>query len=277
MFPKLAMCNFIPDNAELLRFAREHGFSGIDWTITLDCLPDSVLEEARLQSMISGFQDLEIRYHCAFRDTDLGDEDDSKAAMAMENFRKASRVIAGLGGRHMTVHLGLGRKSPAGLSWNRTLRKLASLVDYAGELGICLCLENLASGWSSRPELFEKLIRKTGASVTLDIGHARVSPSVQSQIYELVDFVSPHSERVRNAHIYHEEIADQHVAPRAVDDVRRRLDLLGTIGCDWWVLELRREAPLLQTLEVVRQYLDETPQGPLLAVGNAAAKQRDAL
>jgi len=74
----------------------------------------------------------------------------------MEVFKKACRVVSRLDGRFMTVHLGLGRKSPKGLSWNRTIDGLAELVSYAQERGVLLCLENLASGWSSRPQLFEK-------------------------------------------------------------------------------------------------------------------------
>ena len=134
---------------------------------------------------------------------------------------------------------------------------LSELVTYAESLGIRLCLENLAAGWSSRPQLFEKLIRKTGAGITLDIGHARVCESVQCQIYELEDFISPYPERVLNAHIYHEETDHCHVAPTCVDDLRARLDLLSSLPCEWWVLELREERPLIATLAVVRQYLKE--------------------
>ncbi len=254
--PALAICNYIPDLSELKSQAMRNGFSGVDWTFKVEDLPGNDFEESRLLRKISSLTPLEIRYHCAFRDTDLGDEDDAKADLAMEVFRKVCRLISKLEGRFMTVHLGLGRKSPEGLSWERTVRSLGDLVDYAQSLSICLCLENLASGWSSRPQLFEKLIRKTGAAITLDIGHARVCQSVQCRMYELEDFVMPHSERVRNAHIYHEEIDDQHVSPRCLEDLRDRLDLLSSLHCKWWVLELRKEEPLLQTLKVVRQYLE---------------------
>ena len=157
---------------------------------------------------------------------DLGDEDDRNADAAMEIFQKVCRIVHRLGGKFMTVHLGLGRKSPEGLSWERTISSLSELVSYAKGLEVRLCLENLASGWSSRPQLFEKLIRKTGAGITLDIGHARVCQSVQCRMYELEDFVIPHPDRVFNAHIYHEEVDDRHVPPECLNDIRTRLDLL---------------------------------------------------
>jgi hypothetical protein len=123
-----------------------------------------------------------------------------------------------------------------------------------------VCLENLASGWSSRPELFEKLVRKSKAAVTLDIGHARMSPSVQSQRFDLEDFVTPHLRRVLNAHIYHEERNDRHTAPESLADLEDRLHLLTCLPCDWWVLELREEKALLETLRVVREFLGDAPE-----------------
>ncbi|MHC1725123.1 MAG: TIM barrel protein [Syntrophobacteraceae bacterium] len=259
--PTLAICNFIPETATLRQFAVQHGFSGVDWTLKVEDLPQNEFEETRLLRKISVLNGLEVRYHLAFKGMDLGDEDDESAERAMEVFRKACRLISRLEGRFMTVHLGLGRKSPEGLSWERTLRALADLVNFARSLDIRLCLENLASGWSSRPQLFEKLIRKSGADITLDIGHARVCQSVQCQIFELEDFVMPHSKRVLNAHIYHEETDNQHVPPSCIEDVGARLDLLTSLSCGWWVLELRSEEPLLSTLKVVREYLDNGYNG----------------
>ncbi len=254
--PTIAICNFIPDAAELRDVAVRNGFSGVDWTFKVEELPRSRAEESRLLEKISILNGLEIRYHCAFKGVDGGDEDDRKAEEAMELFERVCRVVSRLDGSYITVHLGLGRKSPEGLSWERTVRSLAELVAYAKGLGITLCLENLASGWSSRPHLFEKLVSKSGAGITLDIGHARVCQAVRCRSFDLEDFVMPNPGRVFNAHIYHEEIDDRHVAPECVENLSSRLDLLGALSCNWWVLELREEAPLMKTLRVVRKYLE---------------------
>lgn len=258
--PKLAMCNFIPEVEELKKTALVHGFAGVDWTFRLEDLPTNPFDESRLLRKISQLHPLEVRYHCAFKGVDLGDSDAERADAAMEIFRKTCRLISRLEGRFMTIHLGLGRDSTEGLSWKRTLDALAELVSFANGLGIRLCLENLAFGWSSRPELFEKLIRKSSADVTLDIGHAQVCPSVQSRYYTFEDFVSPHYERVLNAHVYHEEWDETHFPPQAVDDVADRLSLLLCLPCDWWVLELREERALFSALKVVREFLDSKPE-----------------
>ncbi|MGV8074788.1 MAG: sugar phosphate isomerase/epimerase family protein [Syntrophobacteraceae bacterium] len=257
--PKLAMCNFITDAGNLRQTAMDNGFDGIDWTFKLEDLPKNDIDEAVLFKEISRLHPLEVRYHCAFKGVDLGDADIARAKEAMEIFRKVCRLVSRLGGKFMTVHMGLGRSSYDGLSWEHSVGALADLVSFAEEIGVNVCLENLASGWSSRPELFERLVRKSNVGVTLDIGHARVSPSVQSEHYAFEDFVSPHHERVFNAHIYHEEKDDQHTAPEKLEDLADRLHLLSCLPCDWWVLELREKSALFSTLKVVREFLDTLP------------------
>lgn len=254
--PKLALCNFIPDVHALKEFALAHGFAGVDWTFKLADLPESPLEETRLLKNVSRLQPLEVRYHCAFNGLDLGDADPEKARAAREAFKKACRIVSKLNGKFMTIHMGLGRDSMEDLLWDETLSALSELVHYARILGIRLCLENLAGGWSSRPELFEKLVRKSGAGVTLDIGHARVCHSVESQHYAVEDFIFPHAEQIHNAHIYHEERNETHLPPSCLEDILDRLDLLHTLPCDWWVLELRNREALWATRRVVQEYFD---------------------
>ena len=255
--PKLACCNCFSDVKLLKRFALEHGFDGVDWSFTLENLPQSLAEESTLIKTISSLHPLEVRYHCAFNKIDLGDVDPREANNAMKIFRQACRLVSKLRGRYLTIHVGLGRDSTDDLHWHKTVEGLVDLVRFANNVGVRLCLENLAWGWTSRPELFEKLIRKSGSWATIDIGHARVSPSVMSHIYEEEDFLLPHPERFLNAHIYHEEEGDWHVPPQKVADLTDRLNLLRQLPlCDWWVLELREKQALLDTLDVVREFFE---------------------
>ena len=164
-------------------------------------------------------------------------------------------MVAQLRGRYITIHIGLGRDSTFDLCWEHTLAKLRDLVQFAGRFYLRLCLENLAWGWTSRPELYEKLLRKSGAWATLDIGHAQVCPSVVSQQYRVADFVRPHPERIHNAHVYDTENSKGHVPPQCLADIRDRLNLLGSLPlCDWWVLELREEEALRATLAIIKEH-----------------------
>lgn len=214
------------------------------------------MEELTLVKAISSLHPLEVRYHGFFTHTDLGDLNVEKAKDATRLFHYLCRLVSRLGGSWITVHVGLGRNSSSGLSWQRTIDGLADLTHLAGDLGLCLCVENLARGWTSRPDLFEKILRKTGCWATLDIGHARGSAAVRSRSNRVEDFVLPHPERFLNAHVYHEETMDGHLPPATLTDIEDRLRLLRRLPfCDWWVLELREEKALLQTLNMAREFL----------------------
>jgi sugar phosphate isomerase/epimerase len=255
--PTLACCNFIPEVDDLRQFALDLGFAGIDWTFTLDNLPDGPAAEAELSRALLRLHPLEMRYHLAFAGLDLGDENPEEGQRALRVFREVCRLISKLGGRVVTMHVGgLGRETSSDLCWQTALDALSDLVQSCNRLRLRLCVENLAVGWSSRPKLYEKLLRLSGAWATLDLGHARVCQAVQSGGWRVQDFVSPHPERFVNAHIYHEETEAGHIPPATVAQMELRLLLLDTLPlCDWWVLELREEAALKQTLGIVQDYL----------------------
>jgi sugar phosphate isomerase/epimerase len=254
--PKLVMCNFISGIEKLRDFALQNGFSGIDFSFDLEHLPQTPAQESRWVKDISILTPLEIRYHCPFERIDLGHDNVEKAEEADVIFRRIIRLISKAGGRCMTIHIGLGQDSTEPLSWETTIDKLRHLVNYGRTMRVTVCLENLAWGWTSKPNLFEKLVRRSGAGITLDIGHAHACESVQSKQYTFEDFISPHPEKVFNAHIYHTEIPDQgHITPKTVEDIEKRLSLLRNIDCNWWVLEIRQKEGLLETRKIVDEYL----------------------
>ena len=51
--PSIAICNFFDDTATLRETALEYGFSGVDWTLKLEDLPQNEIEESRLLGEIS--------------------------------------------------------------------------------------------------------------------------------------------------------------------------------------------------------------------------------
>lgn len=259
MAPTLAMSNMFPTAEEVKAFALAYHFAGIDWSFDLDQLPTTPIEVSWWAKEQAFLAPLAVRYHCPFYQLDLGHEDPAQAERAESVFRHIIRLVAKAGGRYLSIHLGLGLDSTEPLSWEVTLNNLRRLVRFGARHQVTVCLENLAWGWTSKPNLFEKLIRMSGAGVTLDIGHARVCEAVKSQQYSIEDFVAPHPDRVFNAHIYHTEIPGRgHVPPQTLDQIRDRLTLIHEAGCRWWVLELKETEGLLQTRKVVDEYLAET-------------------
>ena len=171
-------------------------------------------------------------------------------------FQRIIQLVSKAGGKYLTLHVGLGHHTTRILSWNDTIANLKKMVQYGAEHGVVVCLENLGWGWTSKPNLFEKLVRYSGAGVTLDIGHAHVSEAVRSQYYMVSDFVSPHPDRVFNAHIYHTEISGLgHLPPENVSEIQDRLEILQNIGCTWWTLELKDVQSLLKTKSTVEAFL----------------------
>ncbi len=256
MKPKVAMCNILPEMETLKAFAGENGFQGIDWSFDLEKLPATPLEESRWVKDQSRLCPFEVRYHCPFYRIDLGHEDPARAKKAAFVFQRIIRLLSRAGGRFLTIHIGLGQVSTETLSWDAAVDNLRRLVQFGADHGVKVCLENLAWGWTSKPNLFEKLIRRSSAGVTLDIGHAYVCESVSSQLYNIEDFVSPHGDRVFNAHIYHTEMAGAgHVPPERLEEIADRLALLEKIRCPWWVIELKEPAGLLQTKRMIDEYL----------------------
>jgi sugar phosphate isomerase/epimerase len=256
MNPKLAFCNIFSDAGKLRKFANDYGFSGIDWSFDVDQLPQTPAEESSWAHELSILSPLEIRYHCPFYQVDLGHNDPGEAEIAKALFRKIIRLVAKAGGKYLTIHIGLGRNSTEPLSWDATINNLRDIVQFGAQHGVKICLENLAWGWTSRPNLFEKLIRRSGAAVTFDIGHAHACESVRSQQYLLEDFVAPHEGNVLNAHIYHTEVSGQgHLPPNQLEEIDSRLDLLLSVGCLWWTIEVKEPEGLLQTKALIERYL----------------------
>ena len=256
--PKLVMCNIFSDMGRLKKFAHDHGFSGIDWSIEMESIPERPLEESRWVEQLSALEPLDVRYHCPFDRIDLGHDDPQEAKKAGNLFRRIIRLVSKAGGRYLTIHIGLGLDSTEPLSWDATIDNLKHLVQYGANYQIKVCLENLAWGWTSRPNLFEKLIRRSGAGVTFDIGHADACESTRSQLYTIEDFISPHPDRIMNAHIYHTEISGVgHLPPNNVVDIENRLSLLQEIGCEWWVIEIKEVEALLKTKRIIDEYLTQ--------------------
>jgi sugar phosphate isomerase/epimerase len=260
MNPTFAVANIFKDPKKLKSFAEHNGFSGIDWSFDAKRIPKTPAEESWWVKDIISFTPLEVRFHCPFYQMDLGHDDPKQAKTADAIFRKIIRLVSKAGGRFLTIHIGLGHNSTETLSWESTMRNLRDLVQFAADYRVTVCLENLAWGWTSKPNLFEKLIRRSGAGVTFDIGHAYACESVRSQHYSIEDFVSPHPEKVLNAHVYHDEVPGiGHRPPEKLADIRSRLDLLKALGCDWWLVVIMDIDLLLTTRDMLRDYLLESP------------------
>jgi len=258
MKPRIAIVNIFDQDAErLLDFATSYGFEGIDWSI------DQHQSQQDFISTMELLKDLEVRFHCPFHGVDLGYAD-GRASTSLVVFTQTLERISLAGGRHMTVHTGFGKVSEDELDFKQALSNLKILVRRGADLGVTVSLENLASQWTSVPELFTELIQHSGAGVTLDIGHAHVCASRDAEGHTFERYLLPNRDKIINAHIYHTETREEgHVAPKGIEDIYERLELLKQApSCTWWVIELKNTNEVLYTRDLINRYWENNMHLP---------------
>ena len=264
MQPVIAMCNIFDQDAErLARFAAEHGFSGIDWSL------DPSLPEREFLSHMQSLSGLQVRYHCRFHGVDVAYAD-RRGDDSLVLLQSTVDQVARAGGRHMTVHSGLGNPSGEGIDLARAIDNLTVLVAHGRQNGVAVALENLTTPLTSDPLLFQRIVRESGAYVTIDIGHAHAVQDLHPRGDFFGEYVLPHRNRLLNAHIYHTELEGYgHVPPESLSDISSRLDLLSLAeSCDWWVVELMSPSEVLRTRDFLRCYLDSLSLWPVVAPHN---------
>lgn len=97
---KLALTNITEDAARLKALAGAKGFAGVDWSIR--ALPETPGDESSLKEKISLLEPLEVRYHVALENTDLGDFHRESADRALKALLRVCRLVSSLGGRFVT-------------------------------------------------------------------------------------------------------------------------------------------------------------------------------
>ncbi|UCE98189.1 MAG: sugar phosphate isomerase/epimerase [Dehalococcoidia bacterium] len=249
--PIIAISNILDaDAARLADFAHNFGFAGIEWSI------DPHASDIELLKQIDLLKDFEVRFHMRWPGIEFAHAD-NRSEMAMNLYRSKLELLAIMGGEYNTIHLGLGRVDLKELDWRKAIYNLTELVYFGNELGIKVCLENIVANWTGKPELFNQIIRQTGAGVTLDIGHAYVCQTKKptENVYE--QFTKPNWNNVFGAHIYHTEIPNVgHISPDNLLQIEKRLALLNSLPhCNWWLIELAKPAEILKTSKICQKFL----------------------
>ncbi|SEM50210.1 Sugar phosphate isomerase/epimerase [Syntrophus gentianae] len=258
MQPRIALCNIFDQDVEpLAEFASRNNFSAIDWSI------DPFLPESEFLSRMKRLEDFSLRYHCRFHGVDVAYAD-SRGDAALDLLTRTVDLVAETGGKHMTVHSGLGNPTGEGIDESRAIDNLSILVEHGNRQGVAVALENLTTPLTNDPLRFRRIVSESNAYVTIDIGHAHAVGDASSRKSIFDDYIFPHRDRILNAHIYHTELEGYgHVPPERLSDIDGRLDLLGTASfCDWWVIELTDPAEVLRTRDLLQIYLSALPRLP---------------
>jgi sugar phosphate isomerase/epimerase len=223
-----------------------HGFA-MEYTPHSECLyltPKHLLPYLR--------KNIPIRHHGYFPGFELGDIDDQKAELALHVHKRAVDVMQGYGEQVMTVHIGL--QPHIELDHKKALENMCRLVEYSRKLGVTVCLENLRRGPTSNPETVVEWAVQSGASITMDIGHAVSCQRVQRGELKVPEIVEKFSFLLEEVHFYESE-TDIHHAPKDMSILGPVVDQLVKTDCRWWTIELNDYDEILNTRQLIQNYL----------------------
>lgn len=193
-----------------------------------------------------------VRYHGFFPRYEFGHGDPDVAERAVQVHLAALEAIQGRGEQIITFHVGLNRNIR--IEPSRVVENLSKLVEYAHNLGITVCLENLRRGLTSHPETVAEWARQSGAMITLDVGHVVSNQRVLDGELSPLDFIAIVADRLTEVHIYERE-SDRHYAPENMTVLGPIVDRLLTTRCTWWTIELDDCAEALKTRALLLDYL----------------------
>ena len=233
-----------------------HNASRLDWIAAngLACAftpnPDrlDLISRQLIPYMDNG---MAVRHHGYFPGEEIGHAHAATAEDAMQLHFKAMEAMQGVGEPLMTVHVGLDRTLP--LDHHRVVKNLARLSEYGKKIGVAVSLENLRRGPTANPETLLDWARRSGAGITLDIGHAVSSQCVCSKAISVETIIHLAAERLVEVHFYASE-TNRHWAPRNMDILGPIADKLITTDCRWWTIELEDTQDVLFTRGLLIDY-----------------------
>ncbi len=198
-----------------------------------------------------------VRHHGYFPGEEIGHAHAAAAEEAMQLHFKAMEALQGIGEPLMTVHVGLDRTLP--LDRRRVVENLTRLVEHGKRLGIAVSLENLRRGPTANPQTLLDWARRSGAGITLDVGHAVSSRCVGNKKISVKRIIHLVAERLMEVHFYESE-TDRHWAPRNMDILGPIVDALITTDCRWWTIELEDTQDVLRTRKLLMDHFDKTQE-----------------
>lgn len=278
--PRLAISNQAFDSAAaVLDFCRAHSCDAVEYTF---CRSAREIEKVREE--ITGIElllqsGLQVRYHLAFSSMELGHPDPLSAKVAGEFHGVCLDLVAALGGKYITLHVGLDAAVLRQLDYAAAMANLADLVALGEKLGVTVCLENLRRGRSGDPLGYRALLDASGALATLDIGHALAQEDATGIAGYALEFIECCKERICGAHVYEIEKVHErtgigwHKAPQDLELLRPVLDKLITCpNCQWWLVELTDQREVAETLGLLRGYLYSKQRQMTISFGKIATE-----
>ena len=234
-----------------------HGARRLDWIAAngLACAftPNPARLDLVSQQLIPYIHHgMAVRHHGYFPGKEIGHAHAAAAEDAMQLHFKAMEALQGLGEPLMTVHVGLDGTLP--LDHHRVVKNLTRLVEHGKRIGVTVSLENLCRGPTANPQILLDWARRSGAGITLDVGHAVSSRCVCNKTISMGKIIDLVAARLMEVHVYESE-TDRHWAPRNMEILGPIVDRLVTTDCRWWTIELEDTQDVLLTRQLLVDHL----------------------
>jgi len=194
------------------------------------------------------------RFHGRYYGWDIGHPDNAVSQAAMNIHRKTLKALQGWCPTVVTFHLHLRWDEP--FDSEKAVDNLSLLVEEGKRSGVTVCIENLRDGEASHPESVLSWSQRSGAGITLDIGHAISCPRVCRGELTVQDFIDLFADRLEEVHMYGYE-SDRHYP---VTDVERFAPIVNSLlqtRCSWWTIELSDPQEILSTRNVLLTCMKE--------------------
>ncbi len=232
----------------LVPWAMSHGFA-VEYT------PD-IAGFDRIPDHLKASRDIGVpeRFHGRYYGWDIGHPDDTVSKAAMQIHRKTLKALQGCCPTVVTFHLHLCWDEP--FDSEKAVDNLSILVEEGKRSGVTVCIENLRDGEASHPESILAWSERSGAKITLDIGHAISCPRVRRGELTVKDFIDLFANRLEEVHIYGYE-SDRHYPVTDVDQFTPIVNGLLQTGCSWWTIELSDPQEILSTRNILLTCMKE--------------------
>ncbi|MCF8038590.1 MAG: TIM barrel protein [Desulfohalobiaceae bacterium] len=195
-----------------------------------------------------------VRHHGFFPGKEIGHALAGSAEDAMQLHFKAMEALQGVGEQLMTVHVGLDPNLP--LDSQRVVKNLTRLVGYGKKkIGVTVSLENLRQGPTANPRTLREWAQRSGAGITLDIGHALSSGCVRRKAISVEKIIDLAADRLMEVHLYESE-TDRHWAPRTMEILGPIVDRLLTTACRWWTIELEDTRDICRPRQLLADHFE---------------------
>ncbi|MBQ9314016.1 MAG: sugar phosphate isomerase/epimerase [Clostridia bacterium] len=223
-------CKYIDD---ILSLAKKNSFKAIEWDMNF--IPPT-LSSKRLDYIKDFIRDENI-YICAhlpYSYIEIAHDDFEFQKYSMFAIREYLKFVAEIGINHAIIHVGVCECSNSIFA----LKNLEVLAEFAFELGVKLCLENLIYGLTSNSDFLCEALKIEKLFFCLDTGHCDVVskcdelyiPSVQTIMNKCV-----------HSHVYKtEDRCFNHIPFNSITEIKNSniMKMLLQSSCDWFTMEL---------------------------------------